>query len=97
PTCFAEQPHSLAAPARVSSDRPAASGRCTGAMESDAAAPLREAWYFALPGSALKRGQMTAKTLLGEPMILGRADTGAVWALRDICPHRGIPLRFGRF
>jgi phenylpropionate dioxygenase-like ring-hydroxylating dioxygenase large terminal subunit len=66
-------------------------------MESDAAAPLREAWYFALPGSALKRGQMTAKTMLGEPMILGRADTGAVWALRDICPHRGIPLRFGRF
>jgi len=66
-------------------------------MESDAAAPLREAWYFALPGSALKRGQMTAKTMLGEPMILGSADTGAVWALRDICPHRGIPLRFGRF
>jgi phenylpropionate dioxygenase-like ring-hydroxylating dioxygenase large terminal subunit len=66
-------------------------------MESDTAAPLREAWYFALPGGALKPGRMTAKTVLGEPLILGRARDGAVWALRDICPHRGIPLRFGRF
>src|ERR1700730_6800683 len=66
-------------------------------MESDAAQPLREAWYFALPGSALKAGQMTAKTVLGEPLILGRASAGTVWALRDICPHRGIPLHFGRF
>jgi phenylpropionate dioxygenase-like ring-hydroxylating dioxygenase large terminal subunit len=66
-------------------------------MESDAAQPLREAWYFALPGSALKAGHMTAKTVLGEPLIVGRASTGTVWALRDICPHRGIPLHFGRF
>ena len=66
-------------------------------MESDAAAPLREAWYFALPGGALRAGQMASKTVLDEPLVLGRARDGTVWALRDICPHRGIPLRFGRF
>lgn len=66
-------------------------------MESDAAAPLRECWYFALPGHALRRGQMHAKTMLGEPLLLGRDSGGKPWALRDICPHRGIPLRFGRY
>ncbi|HXY99249.1 MAG TPA: aromatic ring-hydroxylating dioxygenase subunit alpha [Stellaceae bacterium] len=66
-------------------------------MDSDGALPLREMWYFALPGAALARRGMQAKTLLGEPLLLGRGDDGAVFALRDICPHRGIPLSCGRF
>ena len=66
-------------------------------MELDGAAPLREMWYFALPGAALRRGRMVAKTLLGEPLLFCRGSDGAVFALRDICPHRGIPLSFGRF
>ncbi len=61
------------------------------------AAPLREMWYFALPGHRLRRGQTLAKTLLGEPVLLGRAGDGSVFALRDVCPHRGIPLSDGRF
>jgi phenylpropionate dioxygenase-like ring-hydroxylating dioxygenase large terminal subunit len=40
---------------------------------------------------------MHAKTILGEPLLLGRDSGGKPWALRDICPHRGIPLRFGRY
>jgi phenylpropionate dioxygenase-like ring-hydroxylating dioxygenase large terminal subunit len=67
------------------------------AVEPDAAAPLKESWYFALPGGALKRGRTVPKMLLGEPVLLGRAADGSVFALRDICPHRGIPLRHGRF
>jgi len=63
----------------------------------DGAAPLREMWYFALPGTQLKRGRTVAKTLLGEPVLLGRDQDGSVFALRDVCPHRGIPLRHGRF
>jgi phenylpropionate dioxygenase-like ring-hydroxylating dioxygenase large terminal subunit len=59
--------------------------------------PLREMWYFALPGERLKRGRMLAKPLLGEPVVLGRAADGSVFALRDVCPHRGIPLHHGRF
>jgi phenylpropionate dioxygenase-like ring-hydroxylating dioxygenase large terminal subunit len=61
------------------------------------AAPLREAWYFALPGRRLKPGRTIAKRLLGEPLLLGRDHRGAVFALRDVCPHRGVPLSCGRF
>lgn len=57
---------------------------------------LRDIWYFAMPSAALAPGAMRAKTLLGEPVLLGRADDGAVFAMRDICPHRGIPLSDGR-
>jgi phenylpropionate dioxygenase-like ring-hydroxylating dioxygenase large terminal subunit len=66
-------------------------------MDVNSAAPLREMWYFALPGTALRRGGMMAKTLLGEPLLFCRGADGRVFALRDICPHRGIPLSFGRF
>jgi phenylpropionate dioxygenase-like ring-hydroxylating dioxygenase large terminal subunit len=61
------------------------------------AAPLREMWYFALCGATLRRGRMVAKTLLGEPLLLGRGSDGQVFALRDICPHRGMPLSCGAF
>jgi phenylpropionate dioxygenase-like ring-hydroxylating dioxygenase large terminal subunit len=66
-------------------------------MESNGAAPLREMWYFALWGAALRRGRMVAKTVLGEPLLFGRAADGEVFALRDICPHRGMPLSCGAF
>jgi phenylpropionate dioxygenase-like ring-hydroxylating dioxygenase large terminal subunit len=54
-------------------------------------------WYYAVPGERLRPGKTLAKTLLGEPLLLGRANSGAVFALRNICPHRGIPLSYGRF
>jgi phenylpropionate dioxygenase-like ring-hydroxylating dioxygenase large terminal subunit len=40
---------------------------------------------------------MVAKTLLGEPVLIGRDAAGAPFALRDLCPHRGVPLSCGRF
>lgn len=66
-------------------------------MEANSAAPLREMWYFALAGARLARGRMRAKTLLGEPLLICRARDGAVFALRDVCPHRAMPLSCGRF
>lgn len=63
----------------------------------DAAAPLREAWYYAAPSHSLRRGRMLARTMLGDPVLLGRDRDGAIFALRDICPHRGMPLSAGRF
>lgn len=60
-------------------------------------APLREVWYYALPARRLRRGRMLAKTILGEPLLLGRDQSGAVFVLRDICPHRGMPLSCGAF
>jgi phenylpropionate dioxygenase-like ring-hydroxylating dioxygenase large terminal subunit len=34
--------------------------------------------------------------MLGEPVLIGRLRTGQAFALRDICPHRGVPLSAGR-
>jgi phenylpropionate dioxygenase-like ring-hydroxylating dioxygenase large terminal subunit len=58
---------------------------------------LQNLWYFALPGNRLKPGKFLGLTLLGEPLLVGRAQDGKPFALRDLCPHRGIPLTAGRF
>ena len=68
-----------------------------GSGVEDSAAPLRQIWYYALPGSRLRPGQTVPRVFLGEPILIGRDRTGAVFALRDLCPHRGIPLSEGRF
>jgi phenylpropionate dioxygenase-like ring-hydroxylating dioxygenase large terminal subunit len=58
---------------------------------------LRNLWYYAIPGKQLKSGSMFSKQLLGEPVVFGRTKSGEVFALRDICPHRAVPLSCGRF
>jgi len=63
----------------------------------DAAAPLREAWYYAVAGRRLKPRSTVAKVMLGEPVLIGRDAAGAAFALRDLCPHRGMPLSAGSF
>src|SRR5229473_6718885 len=61
-----------------------------GSGVEDSAAPLRQIWYYALPGSRLRPGRAVRRVFLGEPILIGRDRTGAVFALRDLCPHRGI-------
>ena len=63
----------------------------------DPGAPLREAWYYAAPGREVGRGRTIARVMLGEKVLVGRDREGRVFALRDICPHRGMPLSFGAF
>jgi len=58
---------------------------------------LRECWYYALPSHALKAGTTTHRTLLGEPVLLGRDAAGQAFALKDTCPHRGTLLSRGLF
>jgi phenylpropionate dioxygenase-like ring-hydroxylating dioxygenase large terminal subunit len=58
---------------------------------------LNGLWYYAAPARAVKAGRMVTRTLLGEPVLLGRTSDGTAFALRDICPHRGIPLSCGSF
>src|SRR5262249_58906205 len=55
---------------------------------------LRGLWYVALVGADVRPGRLVHKTLLGEPLLIGRGRDGGVFALRDICPHRGIPLHY---
>lgn len=67
------------------------------AATSDAAPPfLRDLWYFALLSRDVKPGKLLHKTLLGEPIVFGRTKGGELFALRDLCPHRGVPLSAGR-
>ncbi|MCE9561339.1 MAG: aromatic ring-hydroxylating dioxygenase subunit alpha [Planctomycetes bacterium] len=58
---------------------------------------LYDMWYLAIPGRRLHQGQTVGVKLLGRPILVGRAADGSVFALSDLCPHRGIPLSFGRF
>ena len=58
---------------------------------------LTDIWYFAVLSGELKRGKLARHEILGEPVLLGRAPSGEVFALRDICPHRAAPLSAGRF
>jgi phenylpropionate dioxygenase-like ring-hydroxylating dioxygenase large terminal subunit len=58
---------------------------------------LREAWYYAAPAHAVRRRRTVHRTLLGEPVLIGRDDDGRVFALRDTCPHRGTLLSRGAF
>ncbi len=65
----------------------------------DAKTPLflRNLWYFALHSRALKPNRLVHRTFLGEPVLLGRTNEGEAFALRDLCPHRGVPLSRGKF
>lgn len=56
---------------------------------------LRDFWYMAMPGKNLKVGQLVGKKMLGDPILVGRREDNQVFAMRDICPHRGIPLHYG--
>jgi phenylpropionate dioxygenase-like ring-hydroxylating dioxygenase large terminal subunit len=58
---------------------------------------LREAWYYAVPSRRLRSRAMLPKVMLGEPLLIGRDAQGAAFALRDLCPHRGMRLTAGRF
>ncbi len=57
---------------------------------------LRDIWYFAVPGHEIAPGSVQHKVLAGEPVMLGRTAGGEAFAVRDICPHRGVPLSAGR-
>jgi phenylpropionate dioxygenase-like ring-hydroxylating dioxygenase large terminal subunit len=54
-------------------------------------------WYPALRSTGLKPGETTTALLLGIPLLLGRKSDGKIFAMRDLCPHRGIPLSAGWF
>lgn len=54
-------------------------------------------WYPAARVDTLRKGKMTTAMLLGIPLVLGRKTDGSLFAMKDLCPHRGIPLSAGWF
>jgi nitrite reductase/ring-hydroxylating ferredoxin subunit len=57
---------------------------------------VSDGWWFAALGSELKPGRLQRYDIQGEPVLLGRTGSGALYALRDICPHRAAPFSAGR-
>jgi phenylpropionate dioxygenase-like ring-hydroxylating dioxygenase large terminal subunit len=82
--------------------RPIAAGRAPELIQLDAAAKpgpptdvIYNDWYPALRTDTLREPATT--TLLNIPLLIGRKRDGSLFALRDMCPHRGIPLSAGWF
>jgi len=57
---------------------------------------LRNAWYVAAWSDDLADGQLLARTILKQPVVLYRKSDGNVAALEDRCPHRFAPLHMGK-
>jgi phenylpropionate dioxygenase-like ring-hydroxylating dioxygenase large terminal subunit len=53
-------------------------------------------WYRALASSQVSRNRLHKTMLLETPLVIGRDRQGKPFALRDACPHRGMPLSCGR-
>src|SRR6202012_2146073 len=54
-------------------------------------------WYPAMRAEGLRAGGAATALLLGIPPLVGRKAGGKLFAMRDLCPHRGIPLSAGWF
>ncbi|MGC1484324.1 MAG: Rieske 2Fe-2S domain-containing protein, partial [Candidatus Acidiferrum sp.] len=64
--------------------------------ESDAGF-LWDFWYPAIRSTKITGNRLASAMLLEVPLVLGRTAEGKAFAMRDSCPHRGIPLSYGRF
>ncbi len=58
---------------------------------------LWDFWYPALRSTQITGRKLSTAMLLEVPLVLGRTSQGKTFAIRDSCPHRGIPLSYGRF
>src|SRR5215475_15928432 len=58
---------------------------------------LWDFWYPALCSGQIQGRKLATAMLLEVPLVLGRTTDGRSFAMRDSCPHRGIPLSYGRF
>lgn len=57
---------------------------------------LRNVWYVATLSANVPRSGFTKALIQNEPILIFRDQAGKSHAMRDICPHRGIPLSYGR-
>ena len=57
---------------------------------------LTDSWYFACASKSLPAGTQFRRVILGQPVMLARTEKGEAFALRDVCPHRLVPLSAGK-
>lgn len=57
---------------------------------------LKNTWHVAAWAEQVPTGQMVARTILDEPVVLFRTSDGVAAALEDRCPHRFAPFSAGR-
>ena len=62
-----------------------------GLAARDSADMLFGFWYPAARAALVRRNQLTTALLLEIPLVLGRDRDGRPFAMRDACPHRGMP------
>ena len=67
------------------------------ALSAPPAEMIFDDWYPALRATDLPAGERLTTMLLGVPLLIGRKNDGSIFAMRDLCPHRGIPLSAGWF
>ena len=58
---------------------------------------LWDFWYPAIRSDKIIGRNLATATLLEVPLVIGRTSEGKTFAMRDSCPHRGIPLSYGHF
>jgi phenylpropionate dioxygenase-like ring-hydroxylating dioxygenase large terminal subunit len=69
----------------------------SGVLQAPATTLLYNDWYPAMRSEGLRGKKLETAMLLGIPLVLGRKEDGRLFAMRDSCPHRGIPLSCGWF
>jgi vanillate O-demethylase monooxygenase subunit len=65
-------------------------------MSAPAGTFLMNCWYMAAWNHELIDGKLLARTILEEPVLLYKGDSGKVVALDNRCCHRGAKLSNGR-
>src|SRR5882762_10526397 len=55
---------------------------------------VRNAWYMGAWVREIAE-KPVGRVILGEPVVMFRTASGAFGALRDVCPHRAVPLSLG--
>ena len=56
---------------------------------------LRNYWYVAATDAEISRKPL-GRMILGDPIVLFRAEDGTPVAFEDRCPHRQLPLSMGK-
>jgi renierapurpurin 18,18'-hydroxylase len=52
-------------------------------------------WYPIARSTEVKAGKLVGVSFAGDPIALGRTESGHIFALEDRCAHRQVPLHLG--